>query len=166
MELPALCHNHPTLGNVPWPTTTSGDMNGHDTVSSSDVSHASIVADGLEEHNSRGNGFDSPIDDSAGSSTPKSATLWEDAYVNGYKEGYTSGFTKAHIDLKHQPIAIVGMSCRFPGSVSTPDEFWELLARSRTGFSPIPPSRFSANRFVHPNPGKSGTTNAQGGNCG
>ncbi|KAF2642182.1 hypothetical protein P280DRAFT_425001 [Massarina eburnea CBS 473.64] len=56
------------------------------------------------------------------------------------------------------------MSCRFPGSVSTPDEFWELLARSRTGFSEIPPNRFSKERFFHPNPGKSGTTNARGGN--
>jgi acyl transferase domain-containing protein len=56
------------------------------------------------------------------------------------------------------------MSCRLPGSVSTPDEFWELLARSRTGFSPIPAARFSANRFFHPNPGKNGTTNARGGN--
>jgi hypothetical protein len=100
-----------------------------------------------------------------GANTPKSTNSYEDAYVHGYKEGYTSGFTKAHVELKHQPIAIIGMSCRLPGSVSTPDEFWELLARSRTGFSPIPPSRFSANRFHHPNPGKSGTTNARGGNC-
>jgi len=56
------------------------------------------------------------------------------------------------------------MSCRFPGNVSTPDEFWELCARARTGFSEIPKERFSSNRFVHPNAGKSGTTNARGGN--
>jgi hypothetical protein len=112
-------------------------------------------------HDSDGRASDS-ID---GANTPKSTNSYEDAYVHGYKEGYTSGFTKAHIELKHQPIAIIGMSCRLPGSVSTPDEFWELLARNRTGFSPIPPSRFSANRFHHSNPGKSGTTNARGGNC-
>jgi hypothetical protein len=100
-----------------------------------------------------------------GVDTPKSTDSSERAYVHGYKDGYTSGFAKSHIELKHQPIAIIGMSCRLPGSVSTPDEFWELLARSRTGFSPIPASRFSTNRFHHPNPGKSGTTNARGGNC-
>jgi hypothetical protein len=100
-----------------------------------------------------------------GVDTPKSTDSSEKAYVHGYKDGYTLGFTKSHIELKHQPIAIIGMSCRLPGSVSTPDEFWELLARSRTGFSPVPASRFSANRFHHPNPGKSGTTNARGGNC-
>ncbi|CAO2647160.1 Nn.00g080820.m01.CDS01 [Neocucurbitaria sp. VM-36] len=99
-----------------------------------------------------------------GTRTPSSTTSYEDAYTHGYKEGYTSGYTTSHIQLKHQPIAIIGMSCRFPGSVSTPDEFWELLARSRTGYSSIPSSRFSANRFFHSNPGKSGTTNARGGN--
>ncbi|KZM21666.1 uncharacterized protein EKO05_0000979 [Ascochyta rabiei] len=85
---------------------------------------------------------------------------YEDAYTHGYKDGYTC----AHVELKHQPIAIIGMSCRLPGSVSTPDEFWELLARSRTGFSKIPSSRFSDKRFFHSNPGKSGATNARGGN--
>ncbi|KAL1648273.1 Type I Iterative PKS [Didymella pomorum] len=85
---------------------------------------------------------------------------YEDAYTHGYKDGYTV----AHVELKHQQIAIIGMSCRLPGSVSTPDEFWELLARSRTGYSEIPDSRFSAKRYFHPNPGKSGSTNARGGN--
>lgn len=98
----------------------------------------------------------------AGTSSP--SMQLEDAYIHGYKEGYTSGYTKSHVELKHQPIAIVGMSCRFPGNVSTPDEFWELLARSRSGFTPIPSSRFSPERFFHSNPGKSGTTNARGGN--
>ncbi|XPT01486.1 hypothetical protein M3J09_010621 [Ascochyta lentis] len=93
-------------------------------------------------------------------SSPPSSLKYEDAYTHGYKDGYTS----AHVELKHQHIAIIGMSCRLPGSVSTPDEFWELLARSRTGFSDIPSSRFSDKRFFHPNPGKSGTTNARGGN--
>ncbi|KAJ4293521.1 hypothetical protein N0V90_008804 [Kalmusia sp. IMI 367209] len=92
------------------------------------------------------------------------AIPYETAYTNGYTEGYTEGYAKSTIELKHQPIAIVGMSCRFPGNVSTPDEFWELCARARTGFSEIPKDRFDSNRFVHPNPGKSGTTNARGGN--
>ncbi|CAI6336292.1 unnamed protein product [Periconia digitata] len=106
------------------------------------------------------NGTNGHASDLSSGSTPTSAASHEAAYIHGYKEGYT----KSHIELKHQPIAIIGMSCRFPGNVSTPDEFWELLARSRTGFSEIPSSRFSGKRFFHPNPGKSGTTNAKGGN--
>lgn len=99
------------------------------------------------------------IDDS-NFSAPQPGHRYEDAYTHGYKDGYTT----AHVELKHQHIAIIGMSCRLPGSVSTLDEFWELLARSRTGFSTIPSSRFSDKRYFHPNPGKSGSTNARGGN--
>ncbi|MFQ3243609.1 MAG: acyl transferase domain-containing protein/acyl carrier protein [Arenicella sp.] len=34
---------------------------------------------------------------------------------------------------KHEPIAIVGMSCRLPGSSETPDQFWDLLINARSG---------------------------------
>jgi hypothetical protein len=32
-----------------------------------------------------------------------------------------------HSGLKHEPIAIVGMSCRFPGLASCIDGYWRLL---------------------------------------
>jgi len=124
--------------------------------------HPSQNHNGDNVHTIESESIDSAANHSTdGASSPKSTTSYEDAFVHGYKEG----FAKAHIELKHQPIAIIGMSCRLPGSVASPDEFWELLARNRTGFSSIPASRFSANRFHHPNPGKGGTTNARGGNC-
>lgn len=63
-----------------------------------------------------------------------------------------------------EPIAIIGMACRFPGNVSTPAEFWELLSRARTGYTSIPQRRFDPAAFYHPNPGKGGTFNAAGGN--
>ncbi|PVH85769.1 BcPKS8, polyketide synthase [Cadophora sp. DSE1049] len=62
------------------------------------------------------------------------------------------------------PIAIVGMSCRLPGNVSTPDEFWELCSRSRSGWTEVPKERFDSASFHHPNPGKRGCFNAAGGN--
>ena len=64
---------------------------------------------------------------------------------------------------KSMPIAIVGMACRLPGDVSTPEEFWELCARARSGWSPIPKSRFNQDAFYHPNPGKSSCYNPKGG---
>jgi acyl transferase domain-containing protein/NADPH:quinone reductase-like Zn-dependent oxidoreductase/acyl carrier protein len=44
-------------------------------------------------------------------------------------------------EREHEPIAIVGMSCRYPGGVSSPDELWELLADGRDGISPFPADR-------------------------
>ncbi|WP_268255355.1 type I polyketide synthase, partial [Streptomyces phaeofaciens] len=39
------------------------------------------------------------------------------------------------------PIAIVGMSCRFPGGVRTPEELWELLADGRDAVGDYPADR-------------------------
>ncbi|SCG79469.1 type I polyketide synthase, partial [Micromonospora humi] len=39
------------------------------------------------------------------------------------------------------PIVIVGMSCRFPGGVTNPDELWELLLAGRDGLSGFPTDR-------------------------
>ncbi|GAB3370611.1 hypothetical protein GCM10027360_42510 [Amycolatopsis echigonensis] len=40
-----------------------------------------------------------------------------------------------------EPIAIVGMACRFPGGVSTPDELWQLVAAGQDGTSDFPADR-------------------------
>jgi hypothetical protein len=40
-----------------------------------------------------------------------------------------------------EPIAIVGMSCRFPGGVTDPDGFWEMLAAGGDGIGPLSPDR-------------------------
>ncbi|KUJ09043.1 BcPKS8, polyketide synthase [Mollisia scopiformis] len=93
--------------------------------------------------------------------TPSPRTkLYTDAYTHGYTEGYIEGNGAP----RNIPIAIVGMSCRLPGSVSTPDEFWELCSRARSGWSEIPKERFEAASFYHPTQGKTGCFNAVGGN--
>ncbi|KAI0896725.1 ketoacyl-synt-domain-containing protein [Annulohypoxylon nitens] len=61
------------------------------------------------------------------------------------------------------PIAIVGMSCRLPGDVSSPGDFWKLLTKGRSAWSKIPKSRFNQEAYNHPNPEKRGTINSQGG---
>ncbi|WP_406406733.1 type I polyketide synthase [Streptomyces halstedii] len=40
-----------------------------------------------------------------------------------------------------EPIAIVAMSCRFPGGVRTPEDLWELLAEGRDTVAAVPGDR-------------------------
>ncbi|ARZ72145.1 polyketide synthase [Streptomyces albireticuli] len=42
---------------------------------------------------------------------------------------------------KQEPIAIVGMSCRFPGGVGSPEELWRMLHEGRDGISAFPTDR-------------------------
>ncbi|MEU9356469.1 type I polyketide synthase [Streptomyces griseoloalbus] len=42
---------------------------------------------------------------------------------------------------RHEPIAIVGMACRLPGEVASPEDFWRLLDEGRDGIAPFPADR-------------------------
>ncbi|NEA54884.1 SDR family NAD(P)-dependent oxidoreductase [Streptomyces sp. SID13666] len=44
-------------------------------------------------------------------------------------------------DKDREPIAIIGMACRFPGGVTSPEELWELLAAGEDGLTPFPTDR-------------------------
>ncbi|HEX4913618.1 MAG TPA: type I polyketide synthase, partial [Vicinamibacterales bacterium] len=46
-----------------------------------------------------------------------------------------------------EPIAIVGIGCRMPGGVTTPDELWTLLAEGRDAITEVPPGRWSAELY-------------------
>ncbi|MBX3148329.1 MAG: SDR family NAD(P)-dependent oxidoreductase [Gemmatimonadales bacterium] len=59
-----------------------------------------------------------------------------------------------------QPIAIVGMGCRFPGGVDSPAVFWNLLARGDNAVTEIPPDRWDVDAYYDPDveaPGKMNT---------
>jgi phthiocerol/phenolphthiocerol synthesis type-I polyketide synthase C len=43
-----------------------------------------------------------------------------------------------------EPIAVVGMGCRFPGGVNNPDQYWDLLRDGRSGIVRVPPERWDA----------------------
>ncbi|MFJ9846749.1 type I polyketide synthase [Kitasatospora sp. NPDC101155] len=55
----------------------------------------------------------------------------------------TGGATTAGAALQatDEPIAIVGMACRFPGGVATPDDLWTLLSAGTDAIAPFPADR-------------------------
>jgi acyl transferase domain-containing protein len=55
-----------------------------------------------------------------------------------------------------EPIAIVGMACRLPGGVETPEAFWRLLREGTDAISEIPPDRWDVDAWYDPDPEKPG----------
>ncbi|KAL5459023.1 hypothetical protein PMIN06_003013 [Paraphaeosphaeria minitans] len=61
--------------------------------------------------------------------------------------------------IQHEPIAIVGSACRFPGGANSPSELWKLLESPRDVGVDIGPDRFDAKGFYHPDGSHHGTSN-------
>ncbi|MFD9734948.1 SDR family NAD(P)-dependent oxidoreductase [Umezawaea sp. NPDC059074] len=60
---------------------------------------------------------------------------------------------------EHEPIAVVGMGCRFPGDVHTPDDLWRLLVSGRDAIGPWPTDRgWDVGALYHPDPDHPGTS--------
>jgi phthiocerol/phenolphthiocerol synthesis type-I polyketide synthase C len=43
-----------------------------------------------------------------------------------------------------EPIAVVGMGCRLPGGIDSPEQFWDLLRDGRSGIVKVPTERWDA----------------------
>lgn len=55
-----------------------------------------------------------------------------------------------------EPIAVVGMSCRFPGGVNSPESYWQLLCHGIDAIEEIPASRWDIEQYYHADPEASG----------
>ncbi|MGH3167594.1 MAG: type I polyketide synthase, partial [Trebonia sp.] len=63
-----------------------------------------------------------------------------------------------------EPIAIVGMGCRFPGGVTTPEELWDLVAGEVDATGPLPPDRgWNLAHLYDPDPDAPGKSYARSG---
>src|SRR5829696_6748224 len=64
----------------------------------------------------------------------------------------------------NEPIAILGMGCRFPGGVNSPDDLWQMLSEERDAISEFPTDRgWNLDALFRPDPDAPGTTYVRAG---
>jgi len=54
---------------------------------------------------------------------------------------------------EHEDIAVVGISCRFPGGIHSPEDLWNALIKKQNCISQIPENRWDVDSFYDPEPG-------------
>ncbi len=59
---------------------------------------------------------------------------------------------------KKEPIAIIGMGCRFPGGANDPAAFWRLLCDGVDAVKEVPPDRWEVDSYYHADPDEPGKT--------
>ena len=46
----------------------------------------------------------------------------------------------SHLD---EPVAVIGLGCRFPGGISGPDEYWQFICEGRNAVTEVPAERWA-----------------------
>ncbi|MDX8399736.1 MAG: type I polyketide synthase [Gallionellaceae bacterium] len=54
---------------------------------------------------------------------------------------------RLHEESRTEPIAIVGMACRFPGGSNSPERYWDLLRDGVDAIQEVPTERWDLDRF-------------------
>lgn len=64
---------------------------------------------------------------------------------------------------RHEPIAVIGLGCRFPGGADSPSAYWQLLKEGRDGIVEVPTERWELEQLYHPDPEQPGCVYTRNG---
>jgi polyketide synthase 5 len=68
----------------------------------------------------------------------------------------SSGFSPTMGTTPATPVAVIGMACRLPGGIDSPEQLWEALLRGDDLVTEIPPDRWDVDEYYDPEPGVPG----------
>ena len=74
----------------------------------------------------------------------------------------SNGHTGMEGECATEPIAIIGLSCKFAGDAGSTEGFWRLMTEGRNAWSEPPPSRWNMKGTYHPDKDNLSTTNVKG----
>ncbi|MEU3963189.1 SDR family NAD(P)-dependent oxidoreductase, partial [Streptomyces buecherae] len=103
--------------------------------------------------------FDYPTPDALAAYLLGDATSGETDTASARRAPVVSGAAE------DDPVVIVGMACRYPGGVASPEDLWQLVADGRDGISDFPTDRgWDLDTLFHPDPDHPGTSTTRYGN--
>jgi hypothetical protein len=79
---------------------------------------------------------------------------------NGIANGHSPALSSPELDLGDmeddilEPIAIIGMSLKFPQDATSPESFWKMMEEKRCAMTEWPEDRLNIDAFYHPDKNK------------
>jgi phthiocerol/phenolphthiocerol synthesis type-I polyketide synthase B len=63
-------------------------------------------------------------------------------FLSGSESTAEPAYEAGHRSSMEEPIAVIGLGCRFPGGIHGPEDYWQFLSEGRSAVGELPPQRW------------------------